>query len=84
MKIHLPQDQLLGNVQNILIAFAAISAIALAAIGRIRLYHRRISLQESEDNKRYIFSGIFISCPYITVYIDLYRYLVNAADPTIC
>jgi len=42
MKIHLPQDQLLGDVQNILIAFAAITAIAVAGIGKIRLYHRCI------------------------------------------
>jgi len=54
MKIHLPQDQLLGDVQNILIAFAVISAIAMAAIGRIRLYHRHTS-QESEDSRRYTF-----------------------------
>jgi hypothetical protein len=37
-RIHLPQEQLLGCVQNILITFATISAIAVAAIGRIRLY----------------------------------------------
>jgi len=43
MKIHLPQEQLLGRVQNILITFAAISAIAVAAIGRIRLYRRHVS-----------------------------------------
>lgn len=74
MKIHLPQDQLLGYVQNILIAFVAISAIAMAAIGRIRLYRRCISLQEGSTIDDTLFSHILIGS-YIDPYIAIYVYV---------